>query len=119
MNNEIAKRNEEARALEAKWQSTVNELDKKHYEELNHAQTEINRLKHNISTGNKRLRVAINQASVCTRQNTQTTSVDNAKAYADIDRGTAQRLIGITERGDKAIRQLNALQDYVESIHKE
>lgn len=50
------------------------------------------------------------------RQRRQSPGLDNGTTRAYIDGQDAQNLIGIVIEGDLAIRQLNALQDYVEII---
>lgn len=116
MEAEIARHNAFARAQEAFWRDQVHALDTKHTEELHRAKNEIERLSADLASGAKRLRIAIDKASVCASTNTPTASVDNASAYAQLDPAIAATLVRITQQGDQAIRQLTALQAWAKLV---
>ena len=110
--------NESARQKEQALQAEVNELDAKHYQEYQNAQKTITQLRADVADGKRRLSVRVKQP-VCTAKDAKTPSLDNGTARAELDGQDAQDLIGIVIEGDQAIRQLNALQDYVETIVKQ
>jgi len=112
---ELAKINEQARNEELALQAKITELDKKHYEEFKIAQTTINQLRADVAAGRKRLSVKI-KPPVCQKEDASTASLGDGTARAELDGQDAEDLIGIVIEGDQAIRQLNALQDYVEEI---
>lgn len=112
---ELAKINEQARNKGLALQAKITELDKKHYEEFKIAQTTINRLRSDVAAGRKRLSVKV-KSPVCPKADPGTTGLDDGTARAELDGQDAEDLIGIVIQGDRAIRQLNALQDYVEEI---
>lgn len=112
---ELAKINEQARNEELALQAKITELDKKHYEEFKIAQTTINRLRADVAAGRKRLSVKV-KSPVCPKADPGTTGLGDGTARAELDGQDAEDIIGIVIEGDQAIRQLNALQDYVEEI---
>lgn len=112
---ELAKINEQARNEELALQAKITELDKRHYEEFKIAQTTINRLRADVAAGRKRLSVKI-KPPVCQKEDPGTTGLGDGTTRAELDGQDAEDLIGIVIQGDRAIRQLNTLQDYVEEI---
>lgn len=112
---ELAKINEQARNEELALQAKITELDKKHYEEFKIAQTTINQLRSDVAAGRKRLSVKI-KSPACPKADPGTASLGDGTTRAELDGQDAEDLIGIVIQGDRAIRQLNALQDYVEEI---
>ncbi|MGD9663797.1 MAG: lysis system i-spanin subunit Rz [Novosphingobium sp.] len=96
-------------------QAKITELDKRHYEKFQIAQTTINRLRADVAAGRKRLSVKV-KSPVCPKADPGTTGLDDGTTRAELDGQDAEDLIGIVIQGDRAIRQLNALQDYVEEI---
>ena len=103
---------EDARTTERERSAENSEMDKKHYEELRDAQKTIDRLRADLAAGRRRLSVRA-KPPVCPTPNAKTASLDHGAARAEIDSAVTQDLIGIVAEGDQAIRQLNALQDYV------
>jgi prophage endopeptidase len=115
---QTAIQNEVARANEQEQVKKNSELDKKHYEELRDAQKTIDRLRADFAAGRRRLSVRVKRP-VCPAHDTKTAGLDYGATRAELDGQVAQDLIGIVAEGDQAIRQLNALQDYVRLIHQE
>ncbi|WP_311514753.1 lysis system i-spanin subunit Rz [Oligella urethralis] len=113
---EMAELNEIARAKEQMLIAEQAARDKIQFEEYQDAQKTIANLRADIASGRKRLSVAINKAAVCAGQGATTSGVDDGTARAEFDREAADRIIGIVAEGDRAIRQLNALQDWAEMI---
>src|SRR5690606_3689124 len=114
---QTAIQNDMARAKEQAWQQKVNEMDALRTEENRNAQKVEAQLRADVADGKRRLSMRVTQP-VCTAKDAKTTGLDNGATRADIDGQTAQDLIGLVIEGDQAIRQLNALQDYVEAITK-
>jgi len=114
---QTAIQNDIARAKEQAWQEKVNEMDALRTEENRNAQKIEAQLRADVADGKRRLSIRIKQP-VCTAKDAKAPGLDNGTTRADIDEQDAQDLIGIVIEGDQAIRQLNALQDYVEAITK-
>lgn len=115
---QTAIQNEVARTKEQALEEKIKELDTKHYEELRDAQNTIERLRADLAAGRRRLSVRVKHP-VCPAQDTKTAGLDHGTTRAELDGQAAQHLIGIVAEGDQAIRQLNALQDYVRLINQE
>jgi hypothetical protein len=71
-----------------------------------------------VSRGDKRLFVKTTQAKCPVSGDSPAASLGNATSDTELDRDTSQNLIRITARGDKAIIQLGACQDYIRAILK-
>lgn len=71
-----------------------------------------------VSRGTKRLFVTTKTPVCAVPSTTGTTRMDYATSRTELDRDTAQNLIRLTSRGDTAIRQLGACQDYVVEVNK-
>lgn len=78
------------------------------YKELDHAKAANADLRAQLAAGTKRMYVR------ATCPPGEAGGVDHEAAYAELDGQTSSDLVGITDEGDEAIRQLNALQDYIE-----
>ncbi|AVL70877.1 hypothetical protein CEQ07_05265 [Oligella urethralis] len=113
---EIAKLNELARAKEQMLIAEQAARDIIQFEEYQDAQKTIANLRADIASGRKRLSVAINKAAICASKGPTTAGMDNGTTRAELDRETSEDLIGIITQGDQAIRQLNALQDWAETV---
>lgn len=113
---EIAELNEFARAKEQALIAEQAERDKKQYEEFKDAQNTISQLRADVANGRKRLSVAVSKATVCSSQDSTSTGMDNGTTRAELDHEAADRIIRIAADGDRAIRQLNALQDWAETV---
>ena len=95
----------------------VAELDRQYTEALNNAQIEADSLRDSIRSGERRLYVTTTSSSCDPVPGTTTTpGVDHAAGRAELDPDHAARIIRITDRGDRAIRQLQACQAYVLEI---
>lgn len=89
--------------IETQMQNIATEADEKLKQEKKNAQVKIDALKSSVADGSVRMYV---RASC----NPSSPSGDTENG-AELDRQTAQDLIGITADGDKAILQLNACID--------
>ena len=67
-----------------------------------------------IESGRQRLSVLIRQCG--SSEATGTTSVDDGAVRAELDPAHGARVIRITRDGDRAIRALSGLQDYVREV---
>lgn len=92
----------------------VAELDRLHTRSLNDARAENERLRAAIRDRDLRLSVKARCPSVPT--DTGAAGVDDGASRADIDPAAAERIVRIVNDGDGAIRQLTALQEYVERV---
>jgi hypothetical protein len=106
-----------SRQLEVKTQQHTAKL-----KELNReSQTKINALKRSVAAGTVRLSIptitsSTSTSSPTTCEATEPTVRVVTETRTELDPETAQALISITERGDQAIRQLNELIDFYNSI---
>lgn len=93
-------------------QRLLAQLDTQHTEERERANQTNASLRAAVAAGQRRLSVL---ATRCTsvRAATGTSSMGDAEARAELDPAAAERIVRIANDGDEAIRQLNALQDYV------
>lgn len=89
----------------------VNLIDAEHFKELSNAKSENDKLRRDLASGTKRVRVAVSQC-----ESAGSSSVDNAAATAELDEKTAADLAGISADGDEAIRQLTALQEWAKTV---
>lgn len=92
-------------------QRLLADLDTRHTKAFSDAQATNSQLRADVAAGSKRLSVLAKCPVV--RAATPGTSLDDAKARAELDPAAAERIVRIANDGDDAIRQLNALQDYV------
>ncbi len=97
--------------------NAIAELDKKHTKERFDAEETIDNLLDDVGTGKRRLFIKTVKAKCPVPDNSNPSSLDYASNRAELDQGTAERIIGLTSRGDKAIRQLSACQDYVRAVN--
>jgi prophage endopeptidase len=100
--------------------ATVAKIDQEHYEELRRAQTEIEQLRVAVVAGTRRLSI---KATCPARgpgvpEAATATGVGDAADRADIDPGAAARIVSLTDRGDTAIRQLKACQEYARTVSR-
>lgn len=95
----------------------ISQLDQEHTRELQNAEKEIERVRDELRTGERRLYVDADcPGSDGVPGDSTASSVDNGAGKARLNADTAERLVRLTERGDRAIRQLTACQDYVKTI---
>ncbi|MDN6874070.1 lysis system i-spanin subunit Rz [Pseudomonas citronellolis] len=88
------------------------------YQEYTDAQRQNAQLRADLLTAQRRLSVRISGCSSSTDVSTAagTGGVDHEAGRADLDTGSADRIVAIANRGDDAIRQLMACQGYVRKI---
>ena len=91
-------------------QRLLTQLDTEHTEERERANQTNADLRAAVATGKRRLSV---RATSCSSGSSTATSLGHAEARAELDPAAAERIVAIANDGDAAIRQLNALQDYV------
>ncbi|ASV37441.1 lysis protein [Pseudomonas sp. NS1(2017)] len=94
--------------------------DETHYKELTDEQTKQARLRDRLATADLRLSVvltATDATSGCSVPTTATTGrVVHGTTRAQLDPAHAQRIIGITDAGDRGLIALRACQAYVKEI---
>jgi len=106
------------RALEQRLSAS----DQSHYKELSDAQTNQARLRDRLATADLRLSVILDQGSTsgCSvPTGTGAGSLVHGGARAQLDRAHAQRIIGITDDGDRGLIALRACQAYVSAINQQ
>lgn len=88
------------------------------YQEYTDAQHQNAQLRADLLTAQRRLSVKVSGCSPATEVSTAAAAggVDHAAGRADLDPGSADRIVAIANRGDDAIRQLMACQGYVKRI---
>ena len=92
-----------------------------HYRKLSDAQRDQDRLRDRLATADLRLSVLIDadSASGCdVPKGTGAGGVDHATVRARLDPAHAQRIIAITDAGDRGLIALQACQDYVRSVSR-
>ena len=109
---QVSKALEENRALEKKMQDEADSITQKYQKEKKDAEKTISNLRSRIASGDLRLSVkTVGAGGVSTASGTEP---GEERAY--LDRGTAEALVGLTSRGDDAIRDLNQCIDKYNSI---
>lgn len=108
----------EAQRKQAAWQVALAELDQKHFRELSDASSKIDLLRTELDDGSKRVFIdAKCPADSGTGSHApKPSSVGNGAPRAELNPKIARALVGITSDGDKAIRKLNTLQDYIQQV---
>ncbi|MFV3290182.1 lysis system i-spanin subunit Rz [Pseudomonas sp. NY11955] len=86
------------------------DLDTQHTQERERANQTNASLRTAIANGKRRLSVL---ATSCAAGSASAAGLGHAEARAELDPAAAERIVAIANDGDDAIRQLNALQDYV------
>ncbi|MFH0021773.1 lysis system i-spanin subunit Rz [Pseudomonas fluorescens] len=92
-----------------------------HYRKLSDVQRDQDRLRDRLATADVRLSVLIDadSASGCDLPKaTGAGGVDHAAVRARLDPAHAQRIIAITDTGDRGLIALQACQDYVRSVSR-
>ncbi|WP_339476458.1 lysis system i-spanin subunit Rz [Pseudomonas fluorescens] len=93
--------------------------EKTHFEKMTNAQNDQARLRDRLATADLRLSVLIDadSASGCdVPKATSAGGVDNAAVRARLDPAHAQRIIAITDTGDRGLIALQACQAYVRAV---
>lgn len=106
---------QENRNLEKRLQSEADSITQKYQKENRDAQKTIADLRNRIADGSLRLSVRTEGSSGMSAGS----GSEYREGIAYLDRGTAERLVSITERGDSAIRRLNECVDRYNSLRKE
>lgn len=99
--------------------SHIAQLDNKHTKELLDAQETIDDVLNNVRSGERRLFVKTKAPSCAVSNDSKTASVDYAAAKSELDPDTSELIINLTARGDKAIIQLTACQEFINQINKD
>lgn len=93
-----------------------------HYRALSDAQRDQDRLRDRLATADLRLSVLIDAGDVAPGCNVSATagagSVDHATVRARLDPAHAQRIIAITDTGDRGLIALQACQAYVQELSR-
>jgi hypothetical protein len=95
--------------------------DQTHHKELSDAQTNQARLRDRLATSDLRLSVILAQGSTggCSvPAATGAGCVVHAAVRAELDPAHAQRIIAITDEGDRAVIALKACQAYVREVNR-
>ncbi|MBV4486921.1 lysis protein [Pseudomonas sp. SWRI153] len=94
-----------------------------HYRALNDAQRDQDRLRDRLATADLRLSVLVDAGDAApgcaVPASTITGGVDHAAVRARLDPAHAQRIIAITDTGDRAVIALQACQAYVRALAPE
>lgn len=102
-------------------QTELATIEKNQYQELINEKVKNDQLINDLATARKRLSIT---TTYCTTdssrlsENSNASSMDNAATRANINPRDAAAIIRITRRGDEAIRQLTACQQYFQEISK-
>jgi len=91
-------------------QRLLAQLDTEHTQERERANQTNASLRADVAAGKRRLSVL---ATSCAAGSATAPGLGHAEARAELDPAAAERIVAIANDGDDAIRQLNALQDYV------
>lgn len=105
-------RDAEERAAEA--QAVIDRL----HEGLQNAQTANDDLRRQLSAGLVRVRFNASHPAGGSglRPSTGSTGVGDGKAGCELDPATAERVAGIAADGDRAVRKMTALQNYINTV---
>ena len=91
-----------------------------HFEKMTDAQKNQDRLRDRLATSDLRLSVLLNAADAAKGCGVSATAgpggVDHAAVRARLDPAHAQRIIDITDTGDRGLIALEACQDYVRNL---
>ncbi|WP_328825629.1 lysis system i-spanin subunit Rz [Pseudomonas sp. S37] len=116
---QLAEQKAQRQALEDRLQ----EQGKTHWKEMNDAQQTQDRLRDRLDTADLRLSVLVDAGAFAApggdggmREAAGTGSVVHGALRARLDPAHAQRIIGITDTGDRGLIALKACQNYARSI---
>jgi len=92
--------------------------EQSHFKELSDAQTNQDRLRDRLATADVRLSVLLEDSATCGPVPAAASAggVVHGKARAQLDPAHAQRIIGITDEGDRGLIALAACQAYVREM---
>ncbi|MFV3326638.1 lysis protein [Pseudomonas sp. NY15372] len=118
---QLAEQQSARRTLEARLQ----EQTQAHWKEMNDAQQAQARLRDRLATADLRLSVLVDAGSLATqgcdgglREATSAGGVVHGTVRAQLDRAHAQRIVAITDEGDRGLIALQACQAYVREVTK-
>lgn len=116
----VAERNQRADL-----ESRLQEQGQTHWKEMKNAKRTQDRLRDQLATADLRLSVLLDASSLAAqggdgglREATGAGSLVYGAVHAELDRAHAQRIIGITDEGDRGLIALQACQAYVREIIK-
>ena len=119
--NQLAEQQDARRVLEARLQEQI----KTHWKEMNDAQQAQARLRDRLATADLRLSVLVDTGALtaqgCDRGMPEAASsggVVHGAVRAQLDRAHAQRIVAITDDGDRGLIALQACQAYVREVTK-
>lgn len=117
--NRLAEQQEARRALEARLQDQT----KTHWKEMNDAQQAQARLRDRLATADLRLSVLVDAGALAgqgsdggVREATSAGGVVHGAVRAQLDPANAQRIVAITDEGDRGLIALQACQAYLRVI---
>lgn len=117
--DQLVEQQEARRALEAR----LKDLTKTHWKEMNDAQQTQARLRDRLATADLRLSVLVDAGALAAqgcdgevREATSTTGVVPGAVRAQLDPAHAQRIVAITDEGDRGLIALQACQAYVREV---
>ncbi|WP_284382772.1 lysis system i-spanin subunit Rz [Pseudomonas putida] len=119
--NQLAEQQDARRALEARLQ----DQNKTHWKEMNDVQQAQARLRDRLATADLRLSVLVDAGALTAqggdsgvREATSAGGVVHGAVRAQLDRAHAQRIVAITDEGDRGLIALQACQAYVREVTK-
>lgn len=119
--DQLAEQKAQRQALEDRLQ----EQGKTHWQEMNNAQTTQARLRDRLATADLRLSVLVDAGAFAApgcdgglREAAGTGSLVHGAVRAQLDRAHAQRIVAITDDGDRGLIALQACQAYVREVAK-
>lgn len=119
--DQLAEQQNARRALEARLQDQA----KTHWKEMNDAQQAQARLRDRLATADLRLSVLVDAGALAgqgcdggMREATGTGGVVHGAVRAQLDQAHAQRIVAITDEGDRGLIALQACQAYVREVTK-
>lgn len=117
--DQLAEQQDARRVLEGRLQ----EQNKAHWKEMGDAKKTQDRLRDRLATADLRLSVLIDAGSIAAqgcdggmREASSAGSVVHGRVYAQLDQAHAQRIIAVTDDGDRGLIALRACQSYVRAI---
>lgn len=117
--DQLTQQRDQRRALEDR----LDQQAKTHSKELNDAQKSQARLRDQLATSDLRLSVLIDRGTVAgascdggLREATGAAGVVHGAIRADLDPAHAQRIVGITDEGDRGLIALAACQTYIREL---
>jgi hypothetical protein len=93
--------------------------EQKHYQELTNAQRDQDRLRDRLATADVRLSVLLEDSASCSTVPATAGAVVHGRTRVQLDPAHAQRIIAITEGGDRGLIPLRACQAYAREISRQ